>query len=139
MQIRTFRVPFAEVVGDEATELEFGPDDYLVVRPLFAMPREESAALADRIREVERLAEEASELGRADRRRGAAEAAADKLVVDVIGLACVEWHLTGTDGQPIPKPGTPQALDTLPVGLASALYPFLMRFRGNAPNPGTRS
>lgn len=137
MKIRTFRVPFAEIAA-EATELEFGPDDYLVVRPLFALPREESAALAERIRAVESQAEDAKDLPRTDKRRLAAETAADLLVVDVIAQACVEWHLAGPDSD-IPIPGTPQALGNLPSGLASAIYPFLMRYRGAAPNPTTRS
>ena len=137
MRVRTFTVPFAKVAA-EATELEFGPDDYLVVRPLFGLPREEQAAYAERIRAVEDAAEAAKDLPRSDKTRKAAEDAADALIVDIIRTGCLEWHLDGPDG-PIEMPGTPQALNALPGGLAAALYPFLTRYRGEDPNPTPRS
>lgn len=135
MRVKTFTVPFAKVAA-EATELDFGPDDYLVVRPLFGLPREEAAAFGDRIKSVEALAEEAQNLPTTDPKRQVADEAADTLILDIIRTACVEWHLEGPEG-PIDMPGTRKALNTLPGGLAAALYPFLTRYRGEDPNPTT--
>ena len=135
MRIRTFTVPFAKVAPD-ATEIEFGPDDYLVVRPLFGLPREQQAAFGDRIRRVTQMAEQAENLPRSDPQRLEAETEADLLILDVIRVGCIEWHLEGPDG-PIPIPGTPEALNALPGGLAAGLYPFLTRYRGEDPNPTT--
>lgn len=137
MRVRTFTVPFAKVAS-EATELEFGSDDYLVVRPLFGLPREEAAAIGDRIKQVEDLAEGAQGLPTTDPVRQKADEASDELILDVIRTACVEWHLEGPDG-PIEIPGTRKALNSLPGGLAAALYPFLTRYRGEDPNPTPRS
>ena len=134
MKVRSFTVPFAKIAPD-ATELEFGAGDYLVIRPLFALPFTEQQALVDRIQEMQRLAGEVAELPRADPVRKSAEAKTDSVVLDVIRTACEEWHLEGPDG-PIAMPQTPEALDALPTGLAIALYPFLANYRGEA-NPTT--
>ena len=135
MRIRTFTVPFAKVAPD-ATEIEFGPDDYLVVRPLFGLPREQQAAIWKRISEVETLAEVAKDAPPDDGDRLAAEEKGELLILDMLRAACDEWHLDGPDG-PIPIPGTPEALNALPGGLVAALYPFLVRYRGEDPNPTT--
>ena len=135
MRIRTFTVPFAKVAPD-ATEIEFGPDDYLVVRPLFGLPREQQAAIWKRISEVETLAEAAKDAPPDDGDRLATEEKGELLILDMLRTACTEWHLEGPDG-PIPIPGTPEALNALPGGLAAGLYPFLTRYRGEDPNPTT--
>lgn len=140
MRIRTFTVPFAKVVeavAPDAHEIEFGPGDFLVVRPLFGLPREEQAGWSERIRSVEEQAEAAKDLPRSDPARVAAEEAADLLVLDTIRAAVLEWHLEGPDGRPIEMPGTPEALNALPGGIAASLYPFLTRYRGESPNPTT--
>lgn len=137
MRVKTFTVSFAKLAA-EATELEFGPDDYLVVRPLFGLPREEQTVFGERIRRVNTLAEEAQSLPRDDPARMAAEEQGESLLLDMIRSACVEWHLSGDDG-PIERPGTSAALDVLPGGLVAALYPFLVLYRGEDPNPTTRS
>ena len=139
MRSRTFPVQFSEVLGADAHELEFGPDDHMVVRPLFTMPREASAGLSARMADVGRMAEAAANLPAGDPERIAAESALDQLVADIVDLAVVEWHLTAEDGTPIPKPSTPDALNALPTGLAAGLYPFLTAFRGRDPNRTSRS
>lgn len=138
MKLRTFTVPFATVAPD-ATELEFGPNDVLTVRPLFSLPQGEIAALAERIRRIEADAEKAIELDEGDPVRVKAEAASDLLVLDLIRTAVVSWSLTGPDDKPIDVPKTPADLDALPGGLAGRLYPFLSTYRGDGPNPTTRS
>lgn len=125
MQLRTFRVPFARVVGEEATELEFGPDDYLVVRPLFGLSKTALSEWAARFNVV--TAAEGSD----------AADLSDKLVLDLLGACVIEWHLDGPDG-PIAKPGTVKALNALPGALAGSLFTFLSGYRGEAPgNPTT--
>lgn len=118
MQIKTFRIPFEEIVGPEATELAFGPRDYLVIRSLFALPVAQVRDFADRIGKV----------GEAT-----TPEEADALVLDLLGLCVVEWHLDGPDGS-IPMPATGEDLDALPGAVRSALFPFLAGFRGK-PDP----
>ena len=125
MKVRTFTAPFRTVVGNDAHELDFGPDDYLVVRPIFGLSRSEVETWATRIREVG-----ASEAG------PVAEEAADHLILDLLRTACIEWHLAGPDG-PIPQPGTREALSALPAALAAGLFGFLTTFRGHT-DPTTR-
>lgn len=129
MRVRTFTVPFAKIVGDEAHELDFGPDDYVVVRPLFGLSKAEIEAWADRIGKVEKQgADEA----------GDATAAADRLIIDLLAEAIREWHLEGPTG-PIDKPATPEALNALPGAIAGSLYRFLTSYRGEATaNPTNR-
>lgn len=130
MQVRTFTVPFAKVVGDEAHELEFGPDDFVVVRPLFGLSRGEIAAWQERIQAVEVMAET---------KAPEAEAASDQLVLDLLHAAIVKWSLEGPDGS-IEMPGTPEALNALPGALGGSLYQFLTTYRGEAgANPTKRS
>ena len=136
MKLRTFTVPFSEVAPD-ATELEFGPNDILEVRPLFTLPQGEIAQWARRISATEKAAEDALELPVDDPARVKAEEASDLLICDMIRTAVVSWSLTGPDDKPIDVPKTPADLDALPGGLAGRLYPFLSTFRG--PNPTTRS
>lgn len=124
MQIRTFRVPFSRVVGDEAHELDFGPEDYLVVRPVFGLSRTEVQGWAARVAEVAEADDAAK---------------ADQLILDLLGEAVIEWHLGGSDGKPIEKPGTVAALNALPGAVAGSLFAFLSSYRGEAPNPTTRS
>lgn len=127
MRVRTFTVPFAKIVGEDAHELEFGPDDYLVIRPLFGLSKTEIEAWAERIGEVEKLGTDPEAI-----------AAADQLILDLLGAAVLTWHLDGPDG-PIEKPGTPEALNALPGALAGSLYRFLTTYRGEATaNPTTR-
>jgi hypothetical protein len=150
MRVRTFTVPFSTVVGDDATELEFGPDDRLVVRPLFGLSASEAQEWAIRIVAVEdegvatlRQEDETAEAYRArskseayKKKLAAAEAEADKLILDLIAATVTEWHLAGPSGD-IPMPRTPADLDALPAGLRVSLYPFLKEFRGKDANPTT--
>jgi hypothetical protein len=122
MKIRTFTVPFAKVVGDEATELEFGPDDYMVVRPIFSMSAGEVRAWQERIN------------GLIGRDGGVPNEEADEIVLDMLGATCVEWSLTGPEG-PIPQPMTAEALLNLPGAIAGSLFSFLSNYRGEGPNP----
>lgn len=127
MQLRTFRVPFSRVVGEEATELEFGPEDYLVVRPLFGSSKTALAEWGERYK----AATEAEGSDAAD--------LSDQLTLDIIGATVTEWHLDGPDG-PISKPGTAKALNALPGALAGSLLTFLSGYRGEGPtNPTTSS
>ena len=125
MRIRTFRVPFAKLVGEDATELEFGPEDFLVVRPIFGLPASQVAELSKRMTAlgVDEVADEAK---------------ADVLLLDLMDSAIVEWHLTGPDGEDIPRPKTGEAVRELPAGLAGAFFAFIATFRGDAANPTTR-
>lgn len=136
MRVRTFTVPFSRIVGEEARELEFGAEDFTVVRPLFGLSFSETRGWQDRIREVEDLAERLSEFSEDEKRE--AEAKADALVLDMMRAGFAEWHLSGPNG-PIPMPGTPEALDALPAGLRTRIYPFLSTYRGEDPNPSTRT
>ena len=124
MRVRTFPVPFATIVGDEAHELDFGPDDHVVVRPLFGLSKTEIEEWAARIGEVERL-------GIADdvAAKTEAAAAADQLIVDLLATAVISWQLEGPAGL-IEKPTTPAALNALPGAIAGALYRFLTTYRG---------
>ena len=123
MRIRTFRVPFARLVGEDATELEFGPEDYLVVRPIFGLPAEQVAGLSNRM----------TSLTEGD------EAAADVLLLDLMGSAIVEWHLTGPEGEDIPRPQTGDEVRKLPAGLAGAFFSFIATYRGDVENPTKRA
>jgi hypothetical protein len=121
VRIRSFRVPFSKVVPEDAHEIEFGPDDYMVVRPIFGLPANEIAELTDRMTKAE------------------TEEAAEGLIAEVLKLGIEEWHLTGLDDKPVPKPTGGDDLRALPGALASSLYPFLTSYRGEAANPTTRS
>ena len=123
MRAKTFTVPFAEIVGDEAAELEFGPDDYLVVRPIFGMSAENLRGWIKRITSVD---------------PDAPDDVGDQIVLDLLEATCQEWHLDGPDG-PIPQPKTPKALLALPGALHGSLFRFLTSYRGGWPNPTTRS
>ena len=120
MRVRSFRVPFSRVVPDDAHELEFGPDDYLVIRPLFGMP---AARLQEYVVRIGELGE------------GTDQALIDRLVLDMLTEACQEWSLTGEDGQAISKPVTGEELRALPGALAGNLFAFLSTYRGDAVNP----
>jgi hypothetical protein len=129
MQVRSFRVPFGQVCP-EATELDFGPDDYLVVRPLFGLSKTALEGWTTRFGEVTTALatdeKKAAKLG-------------DRLLLDLMGTAIVEWHLAGPDG-PIPQPGTIEAVNALPGAIAGSLLGFLSSYRGEAPgNPTTSS
>ena len=119
MRAKTFTVPFARVVGDDATELEFGPDDYLVVRPIFAMSAEVLRGWVKRITDIE---------------SDAPEAVADQLILDLLDATCQEWHLTGPDGA-ILQPKTRAALLALPGAITGSLFGFLASYRGDGANP----
>lgn len=139
MRVRTFTVPFARIVGEDAKELEFGPEDYCVVRPLFGLSFSDTKRWGERIAEVEKLGEQARDGELTPEQRTAAEAKADSLLLDIMRESIIEWHLGGPDGEPIPMPGTPAALDALPTGLRTRIYPFLSTYRGDDPNPSTRT
>ena len=129
MQLRTFRVPFAQVVGEAATELDFGPDDYLVVRPIFGVSKTELERWTSRFSEI-------ADVVAVDEKRAAK--LSDKLVLDLLGAVVLEWHLAGPEGI-IPQPGTVEALNALPGAIAGSLFGFLAGYRGEAPNPTTSS
>lgn len=122
MRAKTFTVPFAKVVGEEATELEFGPDDYLVVRPVFSMSAETLRGWVDRMGKIDLTSNDEN---------------ADQLVLDLLDVTVQEWHLTGPDDKPIPQPKTRKALLSLPGAIAGSLFGFLSSYRGDGPNPTT--
>lgn len=125
MRARTFRVPFAQVAPD-ATELEWGPDDYIVVRPLLTRSAADAFAIQARLAEIENIPGHKGELARR------------AFIVDIIDELIVEWSLTDADGRTVPKPTTAEAFLALPSGLAAALFGFLMGYRGDeAANPTT--
>ena len=128
MRVRTFVVPFATIVGEDAHELDFGPDDHVIVRPLFGLSKTEIEAWGARITEVQRLGEEKAD---------GAEAAADQLILDLIADGITEWVLDGPDGA-IAKPTTPDALNALPGAIAGSLYRFLTTYRGEAATNPTK-
>lgn len=113
MQVRIFRVPFGQL-GDLA-ELEFGEQDYLMVRPLFASPRGQAQQFVDRVNAL---------------REGVDQIGADQLVCDMLAACVTEWHLAGAEGEAIPQPRTPADLNALPGGLAGALAAFFWSYRG---------
>ena len=119
MRAKTFTVPFAKVVGDEATELEFGPDDYLVVRPIFSMPAADLRGWIERINDLD--PESDASVG-------------DQLVLDLMAETVLEWPLAGPDGE-IPQPRTAAALLALPGAVAGSLFGFLSSYRGEGTNP----
>jgi len=118
VRARTFRVPFAKV-APEALELEWGPDDYLVIRPLLAKSPGELAGIRTRMSET-------AEGNEADRQA---------LLLDVLSDVIVEWSLRGPDGETIPLPTTWAEVDALPSGLGSALFDFIWTYRGDGPDP----
>ena len=146
MRVRTFTVPFAKIVGEDAHELDFGPEDRVVVRPLFGLSKAAIEAWAARIAEVEKAgtraaALKASEDSEVDDETSLvkavkdAEEMADRLIIDLLSEGVIEWHLEGPDG-PIGKPGTPEALNALPAAIARSIFNFLTSYRGEAPgNP----
>lgn len=123
MRAKTFTVPFSKIVGEEATELEFGPDDYLVVRPIFTMSASSVRGWVARVNEIEPDAPD--EVG-------------DQIILDLLDATCEKWSLMGEDG-PIPQPKTQEALLALPGTITRALFGFLTTYRGEGPNPTTRS
>jgi hypothetical protein len=129
MQTRTFRVAFTQIVGEDATELEFGPDDYVVVRPLFGLSKTALETWQERFTTVQAaVSTDAPD----------AQKLADKLTLDLIGETVIEWHLAEGE-RAIPKPGTTAALNALPGALAGGLLGFLAAYRGAGANPTTSS
>ena len=119
MKAKTFTVPFSKIVGEEATELEFGPEDYLVIRPIFSMSAEVLRAWIGRI----------SQIG-----EDAADSDGDQLVLDLLNETILEWHLEGPEGL-ISQPKTAEALLKLPGAVAGSLFVFLSSYRGEGTNP----
>lgn len=115
MRARTFRVPFGRVAPD-AIELEWGPDDYVIIRPLLTKSPADLAVI------FARLADEED---------------AKVVAIEILDECIVEWSLMGEDGRAIPKPATWDDIDALPSGLGGALVNFLYRYRGEAPDPTT--
>ena len=135
MRIRSFRVPFSQILDDESHELEFGPDDYLVVRPVFALSAEALQAIQERMAAIG----EAAASDDPDKVKQA-ERLSDKLYEDVVKATVLEWRLADENGVSIDKPATRAALRKLPGPLAGGLYNFLITYRGDdGPNPTTRS
>jgi hypothetical protein len=125
MRARTFRVPFSQV-APEATELEWGPDDYIVVRPLLTRSASDAFAISARLAETETMTGKKGE----EARRA--------FIVSIIDELIVEWSLTDGEGRTVPKPTTAEAFLALPSGLAASLFGFLMGYRGDeAANPTT--
>ena len=120
MRIRSFTVPFSRVLPEDAHELEFGPDDYMVVRPIFGLSAESLTELLERMN------------------KAATEEDGDALYADVVAQTVLEWHLSDENGVAIPKPATRQDAKALPGALAGALYEFLTSYRGDGANPTTR-
>jgi hypothetical protein len=118
MRARTFRVPFSRVAPD-AVELEWGPDDYMVVRPLLTRSAAEAIALQAKLDSVSALPRDA-----------AGQKAGRALILEVIGESVTEWSLTDADGRAIPLPRTDAEYLALPSGLVQAIFGFLMSYRG---------
>ena len=118
MEIRTYTVPFSEIVGPEATEVTFGPDDYVQLRSLWAYPASE---VSDILRRQQTLTEDSP------------DSDAEAILEELLRRCVVGWSLNGPDG-PIPKPTNTAEVDRLPTALALRLVPFLATFRGK-PDP----
>jgi hypothetical protein len=126
VKYQTHAIPFHRAIPD-ALELEFGPNDFLRVRPLRSFPKHITRDFFDRLKDVDETSEEGQEF-------------AQQLVIDLLDLVVLEWSLEGPEGQ-IPMPRTPEALLALPDALSSGLFKFLIYYRGlnDAENPTTRS
>lgn len=120
MRIRTFRVPFSRV-APEAHELEWGPEDYVVIRPLLSKSPGDLAIMH----------------GRLDAAAKGKEKSREEVLLDILGECIVEWSLTDASGASIPMPRTWAEVDALPSGLASALFDFIFSYRGDGPDPTT--
>lgn len=121
MRARTFRVPFSRV-APEAFELEWGPEDYVVVRPLLTKSPGELAAIHARLAEAAK-----GKAGEAERQT---------LLLSVLADVIVEWHLD-SDAGPVPMPTTWAEVDALPSGLGAAIFDFMWTYRGDGPDPTT--
>lgn len=121
MRARTFRVPFSRVAPD-LQYLEWGPEDYIVVRPLFTKSPGELAVIQAR---AVAAAEE-----------GEGSSAQQSLALEVLRELVLEWHLATDDG-PVPMPTTWADVDALPSGLGAALFEFMWTYRGDGPDPTT--
>ena len=119
MRIRSFTVPFSKVLPEDAHELEFGPDDYMVVRPIFGLSAESLTEYLERMQ------------------KATTEAEGDALYADVVKETVLEWHLSDGEND-IPLPATRKAARKLPGALAGALFDFLTSYRGDSENPTTR-
>lgn len=133
MRVRSFRVQFSRVVPDDATEVEYGPDDHMVVRPLFGLPSGVAQQWARRLSEV-RVAAVEAEASSDQATVDAAGETVDSLILDLLSSLVDGWRLDGPDG-PIPKPATVADLDALPLALRNALFGFFVGYRGDAPDP----
>lgn len=131
MRVKTFKVPFSRIAPEDATELEFGADDYCMVRPLFGMPASALQSYQERIAAI--TSDDVTSDGEVARRRKLS----DDLLMDMLNEAIIEWHLSDDSG-PIPKPSTPEEVLNLPGALAGNLFNFLSNYRGGDPNPTTR-
>ena len=143
MRIRSFKVPFSRVLPEDAHELEFGPDDYMVVRPVFGLSAEALTELVERMQKasakgLEVAAAEAEVKGSGAVLLAETEEDGDALYADVVAQTVLEWHLTDETGAAIPVPATRADAKSLPGALAGALYDFLTSYRGDGPNPTTR-
>lgn len=136
MRVRSFKVPFSKVVGEEAYEVEYGPDDAMVVRPLFGLPAGKAQEWAKRIDQLHRQSVDAQASGEQSDIDAAGEAVA-QIVLDLLRELVTDWRLEGPDG-PILKPAKGEDLDALPLTLRNALFGFFQTYRGDGPpNPTT--
>lgn len=120
MRARTNRVPFTEIVGPDAAEVEFDPTtDYLVIRSLFGYPT----------REVREFMANLAGMG-----PDSPEEDAVAITLALMDRTIVEWHLIGPDGEPVPRPRAGADFDALPGAIRASLFPFLATFRGR-PDP----
>lgn len=143
MRAKVFTVPFAKVVGEEATELEFGPEDYLVVRPIFGMSAIDIRTTQARIETFEAKPVEAQKIADPKKRKAELDklnVEAGELILSLMDLAVIDWKLAGEAG-PIERPHTVEALDALPGAIRGGLYGFLVNYRGDTDgaNPTIRS
>lgn len=121
MQLKTFTVPFSEIVPADALELAFDESDFVVIRPIYGQPVADIRGLQERLTKL--TAESTDD-------------EADQLILDLLKTAIVGWNLAGPTG-PIPMPTSSAELNALPSALRGALFPFLTSYRGKGPNPTT--
>ena len=136
MRLRTFKKTFADVFGANLPGIEFGPDDYFVVRPLSARPGIEAEEWGQRLTD---LSIRLTALEKEDP-KGAEKAASDAIAtvtIDLLRACVIDWHLVSDEGA-VPMPTSADDLRRLPTGLnASAWFEFLTSYRGDGPNPST--
>ena len=117
MRIRTFRVPFSRIV--DVPELDFGPEDYVVLRPVFGQPAD---VLTEFLERVAALTDEDKD-------------ESDRFALDLLERTVAEWHLTDEAGEAIAQPRTAAEMYRLPAQVSGGLVTFVMGYRGDGPDP----